>query len=202
MNVGQRGARLKSREGIVGDGGRVYLAPMADPKHLDRLKAGVEAWNAWREEQSLQEVDLRGADLSGLDLRGADLWYAKLQGARLRGTLLAAAVLDRADLSGADLRGANLFGARLRGALMDRTVLDRAALAEADLTVARVVRSSVDATIFTGAVLLGTNFHETPVEAALGLAPDAGWNQDAPAGSDPAADPPGLRDGLRRTSGA
>lgn len=84
---------------------------MLDPEHLDRLKAGVASWNAWRAAQpelrpALARAPLRATELSGADLSRADLSAADLRGARLVGT----------DLRDADLRGANLFKAELTDA--------------------------------------------------------------------------------------
>jgi hypothetical protein len=47
---------------------------MADPDHLNRLQQGVDAWNAWRERESLITPDLTRADLSGAILGDANLW--------------------------------------------------------------------------------------------------------------------------------
>jgi uncharacterized protein YjbI with pentapeptide repeats len=66
---------------------------MADDDHVGLLKQGVDAWNAWRQENRLVRADLRGAHL-----RGAGLSGAKLIGADFNG----------ADLSGADFGGAEL----------------------------------------------------------------------------------------------
>ena len=75
---------------------------MADAKQVERLRATVLGWNAWRKWCRDIPVDLSGADLSGADLNRADLREADLRGANLR----------RADLSWADLREANLRWAR------------------------------------------------------------------------------------------
>ena len=37
---------------------------MANEEHLARLKQGVEAWNAWRYENSTIQPDLSGANLA------------------------------------------------------------------------------------------------------------------------------------------
>jgi len=94
---------------------------MANPKHLAKLKEGVEAWNKWLKDnpeikRDLTEANLTEANLTEVDLRKADLGYASLTGA----------VLERADLKEANLFGANLRGANLR----------RADLAEANLEAA------------------------------------------------------------------
>jgi len=44
---------------------------MADQTQVDRLKAGFEGWNAWREANPEAKVDLSRADLYGVNLTGA-----------------------------------------------------------------------------------------------------------------------------------
>ena len=46
---------------------------MAKPEHLDKLKEGVEVWNAWRNDNPAITPALWGADLEEIDLRRADL---------------------------------------------------------------------------------------------------------------------------------
>ncbi|HWY21782.1 MAG TPA: TIR domain-containing protein [Candidatus Acidoferrum sp.] len=72
---------------------------MADPRHLAKLKEGVQNWNLWRSKHPEVAPDLTEGNLAGRDLRGADL----------SGT-----DLSRASLSGVNLCGANLTGASLR----------------------------------------------------------------------------------------
>jgi uncharacterized protein YjbI with pentapeptide repeats len=78
---------------------------MPNVDHVDILRRGVAAWNAWRAEQDVTP-DLSGAGLRGLDLSGFDLSRADLRNADLRGTNL-----SQANLSGAHLERANLFKA-------------------------------------------------------------------------------------------
>ena len=91
---------------------------MANNEQMDLLKQGIQAWNAWRAEQTEATVDLSGGALRGLDLEGADLSGADLRRADLRG-----ANLSGADLTGAHLEGANLFKATINGADLDGTDL-------------------------------------------------------------------------------
>jgi Pentapeptide repeats (8 copies) len=92
---------------------------MANDEHVALLKKGVEAWNAWRDENpdiirpDLTGANLRGANLSGADLSGADLSGANLSGANLTTANLSEANLTKADLSGADLLSATLVATDL-----------------------------------------------------------------------------------------
>jgi hypothetical protein len=118
---------------------------MANQEHLDILKQGVEAWNAWRMKNPKIEPDLDGADLKGANLTGAILAHACLISANLfrvnlTGAYLYDADLTRADLTFADLTradltraslyGANLCHANLRGAQLWRTVFGDIDLSE------------------------------------------------------------------------
>jgi uncharacterized protein YjbI with pentapeptide repeats len=137
---------------------------MANPKHLERIVAGVEAWNSWilqhpqlRPELGgivlagaklrkaklgraiLYQANFREADLSQADLSQADLVKAQLSGANLTKADLSGADLSGADLSGANLAGAMLVGARmystnLGGTDLSSAYLERASLIEANLT--------------------------------------------------------------------
>ncbi len=99
---------------------------MVNPKHLETLKKGVEAWNKWRKnnpdikpdlrEANLLRANLSEADLSGANISGANLWRADLSGANISGAYLNEAYLWRADLTETDLNRANLAEAYLEGA--------------------------------------------------------------------------------------
>jgi hypothetical protein len=111
----------------------------------------VDAWNAWRLEETLETPDLSGADLSGADLSGADLSGADLSGANLSGANLSGANLSGANLSGANLSGANLDGANLSGANLSGANLDGANLDGANLDGANLDGANLDGANLDGA---------------------------------------------------
>jgi uncharacterized protein YjbI with pentapeptide repeats len=132
---------------------------MANDEHVAMLKQGVDAWNAWRDENAntypdfteavlfrarlggyyhlkanLTRANLMRANLSLADLKGADLSEANLRGAYLGGANLSEARLSKADLRGANLREARLVRAELSGANLRRANLTGARLINADLS--------------------------------------------------------------------
>ena len=138
---------------------------MANQKHLDILKRGVQVWNQWRLEHpdirpDLSDVDqsasnryIRGVPMDGANLREvnlADTWlkYQSLKNTDLRGANLSRAYLRLADLQGADLSDANLQDAtfdqaRLEGANLSKTQLWRTSFFEAFLMRANVGEANV-----------------------------------------------------------
>ena len=63
---------------------------MANPEHVDILKQGVDAWNAWRQDNpdlapDLSHADPHGANLSDANLSNANLSNANLSVANLEG---------------------------------------------------------------------------------------------------------------------
>jgi hypothetical protein len=147
---------------------------MANPDHLNMLRQGVAAWNAWREREpsitpDLKEANLNGTNLNGADLNGADLNGADLRGTDLRGAGLNRANLFRADLSGADLSeaylwradlfSADLGGANLREAYLKEANLSGAKLREANLSGADLGGVSLIVADITNADLTGCRIY-------------------------------------------
>ena len=131
---------------------------VANEEHVQRLRAGVQKWNAWRAENPDARPDLKGADLSGADLTradltGADLTRAVLRHAHLSGAVLTGANLMFANLSGANLSGANLSGANLSGAHLSGGHLRHAHLSGAVLTGAHLRRADLSGADLSGADL-------------------------------------------------
>ena len=83
---------------------------MANKKHLERLKRGVDEWNKWRNRTHVVP-DLRGAFLDLEVFIEADFSYVDFRDAELERTSFM-----ESDLTGADFRGANLTGVDFGGA--------------------------------------------------------------------------------------
>ena len=136
---------------------------MANEEHLHLLKVeGVNAWNAWREENPRVLVDLSEAELSGVDLSGANLWFVNLRKANLFETNLTGAILAEATLTEAILKEAILNVTACPRADFTRAILTDADLTigtfiEADFTEADLSFSSLTKADLTGATLKKAN---------------------------------------------
>lgn len=162
---------------------------MADPKHVEILKQGVEAWNNWRNSHPYLKPDLREVDLQGVDTRGAYLAEADLSrvdfsgrdlsGAQLYESDFTEAKFNGTDLTKADLRRSNLFRADLIKANLEGAELQAADFRQADLRVANlkgIYLGGVDFTAapltnadFTGSTLNATVFGENYLDDVIGL---------------------------------
>ena len=169
---------------------------MANDDHVALLKQGVDAWNAWRDENpnitphlfkanlggadlrraNLSTTDLSRADLRGVNLRGASLSDANLRDAKLRDANLTDAYVSGADLGGADLRGAyfggtnfsgaDLSGADLRGANLRDANLRDANLGGADLSGANLSDANLSMAYLSRANLSKANLSGADLRVA------------------------------------
>jgi hypothetical protein len=152
---------------------------MANPQHLDLLKAGEVTWNSWREEHpeiqpdlcearladaNLMDTNLINADLSGADLRDANFFDANLTGANLNKAYLAGAYLV-----GADLTSAKLVNADLRGADLSSANLTGADLTDANLVYASLVHTNLTRANLTGCLVYGTSVWDVWLDQAIQL---------------------------------
>src|SRR5215470_2297790 len=140
---------------------------MANPEHLQSLKQGVEAWNAWRRQYRHIRPDLSQANLSRADLGAVNFSHADLSGAHLISADLAAADLSATNLSAtnlnaADLHQANLSGADLNGADLSGADLHQANLSGADLSHATLFDTVFGDTNLTAVQGLATCVHHGP----------------------------------------
>ncbi|MEO1042619.1 MAG: pentapeptide repeat-containing protein [Pseudomonadota bacterium] len=144
---------------------------MANEEHLGILRQGVEAWNAWRRENTgirpdLQGADLRRAKLDDADLRGADLLDANLRDANLQGANLLGANLLGANLQGADLQDADLQDADLQDADLQDANLEGANLRRADLQGANLLGAELRRANLLGAKLQGADLQDANLQGA------------------------------------
>ena len=114
-------------------------ASMANDEHVAMLRKGVDAWNAWRDENPNVFPDLSRENLTNAHLPRANLFGATLIEANLTG----------ADLSRARLIFANLIGAKLTGANLSGADLILTNLSDANLTEARLHRTVFASTVLT-----------------------------------------------------
>jgi uncharacterized protein YjbI with pentapeptide repeats len=133
---------------------------MANKVHLENLKMGVEHWNAWRAENSI-EPDLSGENLTRINLSGANLAKADFSKCNLSKANFSSAILNDsffllANLYAANLRNTNLNNARFVNAELYESDLSGAQLIEADLSNANL----------TGANLTGANLSNADLSEA------------------------------------
>ncbi len=162
---------------------------MADQQHLDLLKQGKDAWNAWRKTPTvgypvqpdlssakLHNANLMSFDLSNVNLEGADLSRsfldnANLVNSNLRGADLSSSFLGDTDLGFADLSYAKLINVRLDNADLGYANLFWADLSYADLNGADLSNANLRWANLSRANLSNTNFtHADLSEANLGSA--------------------------------
>ena len=156
---------------------------MANLEYVTKLKEGVQAWNAWRDQNpyifelnlsgvnlestnlngaNLCHVNFDGAELGGVNLHGANLRWANLTKANLTEANLTEANLNHTNLTKVNLRGTNLTEANLHGAnltevnfLRENFTRSRFALPETNFT--NLVRANFVTADLTGADLTGAD---------------------------------------------
>jgi uncharacterized protein YjbI with pentapeptide repeats len=142
---------------------------MPNQEHLDILAKGVDAWNAWRNENSNIRPVLDTAILEGRKLDWANLADADLSGAKLNRASLRGANLGGANFGGADLTDADLSGASACRAYLSSAKLIGAKFKDADLTLANLNYAEVSNTDFTNVGVGSTVFANIDLTDAIGL---------------------------------
>ena len=164
---------------------------MADPKHIEWLRKGVNSWNTRRQQQEsfpnsnffrpnfiganltseLEEsackikeglfLFTKGFVLDGINLRGGLFQDAQLPIFSFKDANLDQAQFERAELWNSDLRSAKLNGANLTDAYLNNADLQGAKLTYADLTRAQLGGAKLNGTDLRNAILSGTDFTNT-----------------------------------------
>ena len=149
---------------------------MANLKHMDIIKRGIDSWNTWRSNNAhilpslsdaglhmayLNKANLSKADLSDAGLRLADLIEANLKGADLYWANLSEANLRGANLRGANLQGANMTGSNLRSTRMNAADLSLANVSRANMSNAELIRANLYGADLSGADLSGAQLKDT-----------------------------------------
>jgi uncharacterized protein YjbI with pentapeptide repeats len=155
----------------------------SDPNHVEILRRGPKAWNAWREKNPSTVPDLAGIALKLSErqmgpVNGGpiNLKSARLQDAFLRFATLSAADLQAADMSGTDLvharfDDANLSAADLSNALLDHVDFSGANLRNvnlcgASLPFATLTAADLEAADMSGTDLVHARFDDANLSAA------------------------------------
>jgi hypothetical protein len=135
---------------------------MANEKHLNILRKGVEVWNEW-----WKQYPHFGLDLGRLDVTNPEgFTRADLKEARLQNANLCSADLGGADLSLANLISSNLTHANLFEAKLILTNLSGAKLFEANLQQADLRRADLFKTDLRGANLSGSDLRGAHLNGA------------------------------------
>ena len=157
------------------------IATQAHLEQFNQLQEGVQAWNAWRQQNPETDVELlgikctlanlSGANFSDADLRQSQLIEADLSGANFVTACLIGINLFRSNLSGTDLRGAdlrlaNLSSTDLRGADLRLVNLSGADLRGADLRGADLSLANLCMAVLSGADLRGVDLSEADLREA------------------------------------
>ena len=185
---------------------------MADPKHMEWLREGVNSWNARLQQQKpfpdpnffrpnfiganltsgLEEsacktregffLFTKGFVLDGINLRGGLFQNAQLPYFSLRDANLAQAQFEKAELWNSDLRSAKLDGANLTDAYLSNVDLQGAKLTYADLTRAQLAGAKLNGADLRKAILSGADFTNTQPWTSI-LFPDPRGPVAAPSDS-------------------
>ena len=139
---------------------------MGNLDQLARLRSGVDAWNAWRNENPRLRPDLSGADLRFSVLNRVDLHQANLSGADLTHAFFYQANLCETELSAATMVGTNFCLARLCHARLTQADLHRANFDRADLTGADLSGANLERTLLVGTIVSGARFSQCKVYGA------------------------------------
>jgi hypothetical protein len=158
----------------------------ADPDHVDLLRRGPRAWNAWRRQHptitpNLTRIFLNVSERQMGQVNGGpiNLASARLRRASLRFATLSGANLDGADLSGADLSEARLDHANLANADLSEALLDHTDFASAKLTAANLCGANLAKTRNLTQAQLADAIGDASTLLPPALTPPPSWTASA-----------------------
>lgn len=134
---------------------------MANKDQLGILKDGPDAWNKWRSESRVEDINLTGADLSGMPLAGANLSRVKMSNADLSNCDLENANFLNSILDSTKLLGASLVGACLAEMNLSNSDLRYADLTKANLASCNLTSADVREANLSEASLYRAGLHNT-----------------------------------------
>lgn len=151
---------------------------MADPAHLEIFKKGVDAWNAWRQENPHVNPDLSNesiyGNLAGINFSNTNLTSADLHNASdfsngdFSRAILNYAWLEYQNFTKSNFSEARLFGARAQNARFCNAILRKTRFTNATL-------NEVD---FRNADLKGARFENASLSSAVFSWPEDATNPD------------------------
>ena len=152
---------------------------MANPEHVEIVRAGAEAIAEWRLSNRRVKLDLRGAglvgcnlaeaNLAGANISTADLGFADLFKANLSRTNFVRTNLLRATLPLANFSYASLMEANLFACDLTLTKFPRANLSKADRSFAHLLGANLAGTKFSNAIFESTSVSDCDLSACTGL---------------------------------
>ena len=128
---------------------------MANLKHINLLRQGVEKWNRWRQKNSGTRPDLSGALISGVEIDESDFSDNTKQ------VLVNNVNLHCVDFSNTDLSGAYLHFVDLQDANLYKGILVEASLIEAGFRNADMRKALMTEADLSGAFLASANLNES-----------------------------------------
>ena len=148
---------------------------MADPKHVEILKQGVDAWNRWRIKNRFVVPDLTGVSFLPKHLWQTDISPAAIDGGQvvrleesgLEGVNFERTILAWAVLREVNLQRAYLLSTRLRETDLTKANLRLCQLVDADLVGARLCGANFEAADCGGADFFSANLTEANLSRAL-----------------------------------
>lgn len=131
---------------------------MANPRHIARLKKGVEIWNRWLKRQKPREGPPFLADLTGEDFSESNLFGVVFENVDCAGVRFGGAILNQATIKNCRFAAATLTGVSLCGAFLVDSDFTDCDLTEADLVAVRVRRCDFSRSTFARGNLFEARF--------------------------------------------